>query len=342
VEKKSVYYGYNYDLLLGDGLVLAANRRICFQLSLPVILLRFAAVISHFFHMCFTIGYVSKQTSPMRIIILAFCGCLLLTTCKKTDSLSGPTTLLNQAYGPDARQKMDIYLPAARSADSTKLIVLIHGGGWNEGDKADFTSYTSYLQTLLPGYAIININYRLAANGQNLFPTQENDVKTAAGFIYSKRSEYRISDKWVFLGASAGGHLALLQSYKYNSPVIPKAVVSFFGPSELTSLYNAPNPLIALLLLTVTGTTPSLNPGLYQQSSPFSFITAQSPPTLLLQGGADPLVPPTQSAMVNDKLKSLGVVSQYVYYPNDGHGWEGTDLIDSFDKIAAFLKANVH
>ncbi len=236
---------------------------------------------------------------------------------------------------------MDVYLPAGRSADTTKLIFLIHGGGWNEGDKADFTDAVNYLKTLLPGYAIININYRLALNGQNVFPAQENDVKAAADFVYSKRADYKISDKWAFIGASAGGHLALLQSYKYNSPVKPKAVVSFFGPSDLTSLCNS-NVVVGIALAGVVGATPSTNPGLYQQSSPINFITAQSPPALLLHGGADPIVPPTQSTVVRDKLQSLGVPNQYVFYPNNGHGWDGPDLLDSFAKIAAFLKLYVN
>jgi len=281
----------------------------------------------------------------MRIIFL-FAGLLFFSACKKTANTTGnnpsqASTLTDVSYGADTKQKMDIYLPAGRSADTTKLIFLIHGGGWNEGDKADFTASVAYLQTLLPGYAIINTNYRLVANGQNLFPTQENDIKAAATFLYSKRTEYQVSDKWVFIGASAGGHLAMLQSYKYNSPVKPRAVVSFFGPSDLTVFYNSSNPLIAGLLMNVTGTTPSANAGLYQQSSPNNFITAQSPPTLLLHGGADPLVPASQSELVRDKLQSYGVPVQYVFYPNEGHGWDGPNLLDSFNKIAAFLQLYV-
>ncbi len=279
----------------------------------------------------------------MRIIAAFFALLILSASCKKatdTSNTSTSLTMLDVSYGSDPKQKMDVYLPAGRNSDTTKVLVLIHGGGWNEGDKADFTSYVSGLQTLLPGYAIINFNYRLAANGANLFPTQENDVKAAAEFLYSKRNEYHISDKWALLGASAGGHLALLQAYKYSSPVKPKAVISFFGPTELVSLYNS-NPLVAVLMLNVTGAIPTTNAAIYQQSSPYNFITAQSPPTLLLHGGADPLVPPSQSTIVKDKLQSLGVINQFVYYPNDGHGWDGPDLLDSFAKIAAFLQANV-
>ncbi|MBC7902240.1 MAG: alpha/beta hydrolase [Gemmatimonadaceae bacterium] len=278
----------------------------------------------------------------------AFLICIALSifSCTEKDNDPGTTsqakTLKNESYGADAKQKFDIYLPANRSAGSTPVAFMIHGGGWNEGDKADFDPSVTALQQLLPNYAVVNINYRLVVNNTNLFPAQENDVKAAVEYVYSKRAEYNISDKWAFIGASAGGHLALLQAYKYPLPVKAKAVVSFFGPTELISLYNnPPTPLINLLLVGVTGTTPALNPTIYSQSSPYNFATAQAPPTMLLQGGTDPLVPASQSILMRDKLNTLGVQNEYVFYPLEGHGWTGLPLLDSFDKIKTFLNKHV-
>ncbi|MBC7829302.1 MAG: alpha/beta hydrolase [Chitinophagaceae bacterium] len=250
-------------------------------------------------------------------------------------------TLTNVSYGTDPRQKMDIYLPPDRGVDSTRLLIVIHGGGWNGGDKSDFGPYITELQKRLPGYAFANINYRLCNlnNGTNRFPAQENDVKAAIEFLTNKSAEYKISQAIALLGASAGGHLALLEGYKNAKPDKIKAIVSFFGPSDLTELYEHPgNPSIPLLLNAVTGTTPAQNKILYQQSSPVHFVSAQSPPTLLLQGGRDVLVPENQSVLLKNKLQSLGVPHQYVYYPTEGHGWGGNNLFDSLDKIAAFLR----
>jgi acetyl esterase/lipase len=199
------------------------------------------------------------------------------------DNINEPVTMLNVSYGNDTQQTMDIYLPAGRNVNTTKVIVLIHGGGWTEGDKADFSAYVAVIQNLMPGYAIFNINYRLAAGNNHLFPTQENDVKTAVDFVYSKRNDYHISDKFVYLGASAGGHLALLQAYKYDTPVKAKAVISFFGPTDLAALFNT-NVFAAIILAQVLGDTPTGNPSLYQQSSPLTFVNTSSPPTLLLHG----------------------------------------------------------
>ena len=251
-------------------------------------------------------------------------------------------TLTNVSYGNDPKQKMDIHLPEDRSADSTRLVIVIHGGGWNGGDKAELTPYITELQKRLPRYAFANINYRLfnLNTGNNRFPAQEDDVEAAVKFLSSKSSEYKVSQNIILLGASAGAHLALLEGYKNTSSGNIKAIVSFFGPSDLTELYNNPgNPGIPLLLNALTGTSPSENKTLYQQYSPIHFVTAQAPPTLLLQGGRDVLVPESQSVLLKNKLQKLGVTHQYIYYPNEGHGWRGSNLSDSLEKIATFLSS---
>jgi len=284
----------------------------------------------------------------MKNLLLVFVLTVVLASCQKENNAVpaalSEQTQFNVAYGTDAAQKMDIYLPAGRTGSSTKVIVLLHGGGWNQGDKTDFTSYVDTLKRRLPGYAIVNINYRLSTGTTHLFPTQENDTKAALGFIYSKRADYTISDKFVLLGASAGGHLSLLQAYKYTSPVKIKAVVDFFGPTDLTDMYNNPASIFAppAALAAVIGATPLTNPTIYIQSSPITFVTAQSPPTIILQGGIDPLVAPSQAVALKTKLQAMGVINQYVFYPTETHGWTGASLSDSFDKIALFLAANVN
>jgi len=283
--------------------------------------------------------------SPMiKYLVIFLISTQIFSACERKIESSNPSfaaeSFLNVAYGNDAQQKMDIYLPADRSSTTTKTMVMIHGGGWSSGDKADFNEYVDSVKKRLPDYAIFNINYRLATGTANLFPTQENDVKSAVEFIAGKFNEYNISQKIVLLGASAGAHLALLQAYKQTSPIRPKAVIDFFGPTDITELYNSSSS--SLLLSLIVGATPAANPDLYYQSSPINFVTQQSPPTIILQGGVDPLVAPSQSQALNEKLQTLGVVHQYVFYPAEGHGWFGAKLADSFDKLQTFLGNNVH
>jgi acetyl esterase/lipase len=279
---------------------------------------------------------------------------LLLTSCDKNindDPGTGAAgaipekTMNNVAYGTDALQKMDIYLPANRTTATTKVMILIHGGGWISGDKADFAPNMDTLKKRIPDYAIFNLNYRLAAfPATNIFPTQEMDIKAAVDFIYANRSSYLISDKFVAMGASAGGHLSLLQSYKYTSPVKMKAIVDFFGPTDMADMYTNPGSYPALsIALLFGGATPATNQTAYNQSSPIFFAGASSCPTIILQGGVDPLVnATTQSLALKTKLTTAGAVNQYVFYPTGGHGdWDAATYTDAFNKIQAFLAANV-
>ena len=275
----------------------------------------------------------------MRTLYVCLLAILCFVSCKKKEDANAAKTFLNVKYGTDTRQAMDVYLPAGRTSE-TPVLILIHGGGWTEGNRTDLNVFVDTLKRRLPNYAIFNIGYRLAANGQHLFPTQENDVKAAVDFIYSKRSEYGVSDRVALLGASAGAHLALLQAYKYSTPVKAKAVVSFFGPTELVQMYNnPPNPLVPLLLASVTGATPATNLSLYQQSSPSNFALTGVAPTLLLHGSNDIIVAASQSMLLHNKLTAANVPSQYIVYPGAGHGdWDAATYADAFAKVAVFLK----
>lgn len=282
--------------------------------------------------------------------LLKICFSLLLLVsiagCKKSDTQATnqtvAKTILNVSYGTELLQKMDVYLPPNRSANSTKVMVMIHGGSWTGGDKNDFNAYVDTMKRRLPEYAIFNINYRLAAGASNLFPTQENDVRKAIEFIYDKRSEYEVSDQLVIVGASAGGHLAMLQAYKYSSPVKVKAVVDFFGPTDMRAMYENPTiPGGEIPIYNVMGQTPAQDSLLYAHSSPVNYINASSPPTILLHGGIDILVRPSQSENAFNKLQSFSVATEYVFYPMENHGWTGNNLHDSFNRIMAFLQTHV-
>ena len=289
-----------------------------------------------------------KFLFPVSLLFL-----FVIASCSKSDTGSGPgtttiaeKTMLDVTYGTDPLQKLDIYLPPNRTTVTTKVLIMIHGGGWTGGDKADFTAFVDTLKKRLPDYAILNINYRLAAlPATNQFPTQELDVKAAVEFIYGNRASYLLSDKFVLLGASAGGHLSLLHAYKYQIPTKIKAVVDFFGPTDMVAMYNdyAINPPLQFGIQLLMSGTPASNPTMYQQSSPLTFATtAAACPTIILQGSTDPTVnATTQSLALKNKLTTASVINQYVPYPG-GHGnWDAATYTDAFNKIQAFLNTNV-
>ncbi len=242
----------------------------------------------------------------------------------------------NISYGNDAKQKIDIYLPAGRNQSNTKVLILIHGGGWTQGDKADFKDILDSLRNRLPEYAIFNVNYRLASKEGNFFPTQEEDIKAAIDFIYKKRKKYKISKSWVLAGASAGAHLALLQGYKYKKPVRPKAIINYFGPTDLDSLItntDAKKKTIAELKIIINKEA--------NNSSPARLVNAYTPPTISFQGLNDGLVPPSQQIYLHHQLKAWKIPEKLELYPNEGHGFTSTTMTKSMDAIVDFLKQYV-
>jgi acetyl esterase/lipase len=291
-----------------------------------------------------------------KLALLAFV--ILFTACKKSNTpdvippdvpvVATAISTNDVAYGTNALQKFDMVLPAGRTTATTKVLIIIHGGSWIGGDKADMTPVVNSIKASLPDYAFFNLNYRLAnaATGTDFFPTQENDVKAAVDFIYSKRAEYKISDKIAILGASAGAHLALLQAYKNATPKI-KAVIDLYGPTDMADMFNNPAsaavPAYNISYIT-TGTltgSPTANPTQFFVNSPINFVTAQSPPTIMFHGTADQIVRYQQSTLLQAKLNLNNVTNQYVPYAGEGHAYAGASLSDTFIKTIAFLNLHV-
>jgi acetyl esterase/lipase len=217
-------------------------------------------------------------------------------------------------------------------------VIIIHGGGWSSGDKKDFNNFIAEFQKRLPGYALANLNYRLVTATGNFFPTQEHDINSAIEFLENKTEDYHISQDFVYVGISAGAHLALLQGYKHNDVLQPKGIVSFFGPVDLERLYANSDSSIPDQLKYIMNATLDVNPNIFFESSPINFVTSKSAPTLMLHGDKDVLVPIEQAYMLQHKLDENGVFNKLIVYPGQGHGWTGNDLTDSFLQVESFIK----
>lgn len=229
--------------------------------------------------------------------------------------------LLDESYGSDPKQNMDVYLPAGRSQSDTPLLIYIHGGGWIDGDKSEFLQVKTILENEFPGYAFVSLNYRLFdfVTSKNGILDQEQDIITAIDYIESQLSEWNISDDFVISGASAGGHLALLHAYKNNTSDL-KAAVVFFPPTELTELYTF-NNITALGLTALLGGTPtSANPN-YVNASPITHIDPSDVPTIFFHGDLDTVVPISQSQILEQKLQSENVRHQFTVVQGQGHGF---------------------
>jgi acetyl esterase/lipase len=285
-----------------------------------------------------------RHASFLLMVILAMA--LTLPSCQKeTTSEPTPPAVVTPAkeikdvsYGSNALQKFDIYLPANRTAASTKLVIMIHGGGWNTGDKTDFNSDIPTIRAKWPEVAIVNMNYRLAVSNATRHPVQLEDIRLLIDFIKSKTGEYMVSNNFGMLGASAGAHLSLLYAYAYDTARNIKAVASLFAPTNFTDNYYTGNAIAGSLIENYLGKPYLQDSVLWRKASPLYNVTASAVPTALYQGGVDLLVPVNQATALKARLDQLGVINQYTFYATEGHGWTGANLDDTINKMIAFFK----
>lgn len=262
-------------------------------------------------------------------------------SCSKDDNnidedLSAAKTMLNVSYGANSQQVFDLYLPANRSSTGTKTLILVHGGGWIEGDKADMNYAVDVIKQFLPDYAIANVNYRLATSGNYAFPMQVDDIHSIVQKL--KNENYGISDDFGFIGVSAGAHLSMLYGYGSNTNNDIKMVCSFVGPTNFTDPNYTNNPAWISLYNNLTGVNYFDNIPYYEQLSPLFRATSSSVPTIMFYGNADPLIPTSQGVDLHAKLDLLGVYNEFNLY-NGGHGnWSQTDTLDAYAKLVAFVQ----
>jgi acetyl esterase/lipase len=215
-------------------------------------------------------------------------------------------------------QTMDIYIPSTAVTRPLPLAVYVHGGGLTSGDKADINP--AFLNTLASaGYAVASVNYHLAPLYK--FPTQIEDVKCAIRYLRANALLYGVNGSEMFaFGTSSGGELVALAaltgthsqfdvgSYLNESSSLT-AAVDMFGPANLTSYASYSDTL------RVFGN----NQTDMVLASPTHFVTANSPPILIIQGVNDTNVPESQSIQLYEELTAAEDQTQLILVQNMGH-----------------------
>ena len=246
-------------------------------------------------------------------------------------------SMLDVSYGADTDQAYDIYLPANRS-EATKILVLVHGGGWTSGDKADMDGFKDFLRQQLPDIAVVNMNYRLADDDNSPYPMQTDDIGSVIENLKNKTGEFQIGTELGFVGVSAGGHLSLLWSYAFDTDQNVKMVCSVVGPTNLVdeAYQNSEDEILKDLVNQF-----DLDDDILTEASPLFQATETSPPTILFYGGKDPLVPVSQGIDLEARLIELGVAHEFTLYEEEGHGWVGINLFDTSVKLQAFIEKHL-
>ena len=196
-------------------------------------------------------------------------------------------------------------------------LILIHGGSWSGGSRKHNGVYCRHFAQ--KGYVVATIDYRLS--GEAPFPAAIQDVNCAIRWMRANAAKLGVDpNKIGLVGGSAGGHLAMLAAYSAdtNDPELQgtgghpgvstrvQALVDLYGPNSLARARRSRATRAFL-----QGKTSAQDPQLYAKASPINYVTKDAPPTLILHGSIDELVPVTQSDNLSARLAELGV--PYLY-----------------------------
>lgn len=247
----------------------------------------------------------------------------------------------------DRREYLDAYLPDSRLwCGPHPVVVVIHGGGWAKGDKAERRQVEISHELAANGYAVFAINYRLtefsgeilkSAPTSSCWPDCLHDCREAIRFASIQRVAWNLDPSRTSLfGLSAGAHLALLCSLTTGHPELDRnqgrfpvsCVVYFYGVFEL--------PEIGARwrfgeMHADPGTVRTL-------ASPANHLGPEAPPVFVVHSSSDATVPVAQSLLLLEKLRALGVPHQSRILESAPHGFGIRSAYgDLCPEILAFL-----
>lgn len=230
-------------------------------------------------------------------------------------------------------------------------VVYVVSGGWYSAKSA--IRPLGYSAFLTRGYTVFAVVHGSQPKFQ--IPEIEKDMHRAVRFIRHHAKEYGIHpDKLGVTGGSAGGHLSLMLATrgadgnaKAEDPVdrassAVQAVACFFPPTDFLNYGKEGEDAVGVGILqnysAAFGRMIGTEKGrqmLGQAISPVNFVSDKTPPTLIVHGDADTLVPIQQAEIFVKKCEEKGVLSKLVSREGKGHGWP--EMGDDMPILAAWF-----
>lgn len=235
--------------------------------------------------------------------------------------------------------KLDAHIPPGKGP--FPAVILVHGGGWSEGDKGGVFIQPLFAPLDQTGFAWFSINYRMAP--QFSYPDAENDVETAVRFVKQHAKEYKVNPARIALmGESAGGHLVNLVGAKNDVGVA--AVVCFYGPIDLVEWSKrlegkplTPNVQAFFKMKTLADGQAHL-----REASPRTYLNRKTPPFLVIHGTRDEAVPYSQALLTVQLFKKLGKPCDLITIQDGVHGVMNWEKDPSFQTYKTPMIAWLH
>jgi acetyl esterase/lipase len=270
--------------------------------------------------------------------------------------------------------KLDIYFPTQQVYAKAPVVVYFHGGAWITGRKEVINAnrVNGAVNGLREkGYAFVCPDYTLATRETPPFPACIIDAFDVLNWVNENAEKYNFDTENIGVaGESAGAHIAMMVAYTNPEEIDDSVkikvkinyVVDIYGPSDLEKLYHSqtvekinsridklPDNLRERLDITqhLFGFDPEKDSAkakeVIEKYSPVNYLDGNIPPTLIIQGLSDQIVPANQSTTLHQKIDSLGVKNEFYQLEDVGHAFRGITAEQKAkvqDWIVNFIKAH--
>jgi acetyl esterase/lipase len=273
----------------------------------------------------------------MSTIRLSIMLALILTVCASAQFMAQAQTEIvpDVVYGHKDGLAMtfDVIKPKA-NANGAAVIFMV-SGGWVSNYNPPQQTATRFKDLLDKGFTLIAVRH--GSSPKYLIPEIVSDVRRAVRFIRHNAKQWGVDpNRLGVFGGSAGGHLALVlgtasdngdpnakEDFMKESDRVA-SVVAYFPPVDLRPLARGLNPQ-------PTGGTLDRFPALNFEKekapdySPIVHVSPDDPPTLLIHGDKDKLVPVNNSKVIHEAFQKNNVKTQLIIIEGAEHGFRGED-----------------
>ena len=241
------------------------------------------------------------------LLLAALAGCSPLTVVNTIAPDHGFAVEQGISYGPEKRQKLDIYYPEMYQPEAP-VIVFFYGGSWRRGDREKYRFIGQALSSR--GYLTVIPDYRLYPDVQ--FPAFVEDGAAAVSWITKNIDQSK--EGIILLGHSAGAHLAALlaldERYLRKEGVTAQSIsgmIGLAGPYGFEpEQYRRFKPIFA-------PATPA------DASKPVGYARGDAPPLLLIHGADDRVVLPLHSRLLEERMHAENGSVKRVELEGVGH-----------------------
>ncbi len=214
------------------------------------------------------------------------------------------------AYGPDVRQRLDIYAPSNRDSH-LPILLFVYGGSWNDGARGNYAFAGRAFAA--KGYLTLVMDYRLMP--EHPFPSFVEDAARAVAWAEKQAAAYGGDPTRIFaVGHSAGAYdiaLAVLDKHYLREagadPAALRGIATLAGPFDFL-------PLDTKVTLETFGKVADL-----AATQPINFARADAPPFLLLTGSNDTTVYPKNSRALARRMGDMGATVEIKEYADMDH-----------------------